>query len=235
MRPGSPMSDQSPPTCWHLIRGAASGAADDREEFARRYLPAVRAYLRARWGRSPLASEVEDVVQEVFLELLKSGGVLESADSGHGQGFRALLFAVSRNVALQAERKRSRRANLIGDGAFEPDGNAAEDPTLSRVFDRTFAQSVVRQARDRMDLEARRAGGEFLRRAELLRLHFEEGLPIRDIATLWQVDAAVLHREYAKARREFQDALHATIAGGENWSAERVTQECERLLVLLRD
>ena len=42
---------------------------------------------------------------------------------------------------------------------------------------------------------------------ELLHLRFDEGLPIREIARLWEVDPAQLHYEYAKARKEFKNAL----------------------------
>ena len=34
-----------------------------------------------------------------------------------------------------------------------------------------------------------------------------EGLPIREIARLWDEDATKLHHEYAKARKEFQAAV----------------------------
>ena len=228
------MSASEIPTCWLLIRGAADGSGADREEFARRYMPVVQAYLRTRWRGSPHAGDVEDAAQEVFIAMLRSGGPLESADPEHGSGFRALLFAVTRNVALHHERSGARRRLRIDDAAFEPDLEPADEPSLSYVFDRAFAESVVRQARTAMDLKARSLDAEHRRRVELLRLHFEEGLPIPDIAARWQMDPAQAHREYARARREFRDALTETVAGAERWSAARVEQECERLLLLLR-
>ena len=36
-------------TSWTLIDHAAGGSAAAREEFCRRYLPVVRAYLSSRW------------------------------------------------------------------------------------------------------------------------------------------------------------------------------------------
>ena len=46
-----------------------------------------------------------------------------------------------------------------------------------------------------------------MQRVELLRLRFEENLPIRAIAELWATDAAKLHHAYALARQEFKAAL----------------------------
>ena len=45
------------------------------------------------------------------------------------------------------------------------------------------------------------------RRVELLRLRFQDVLPIRDIAGRWKDDAARLHHEYATTREEFRAAL----------------------------
>jgi hypothetical protein len=47
-----------------------------------------------------------------------------------------------------------------------------------------------------------RSGDRAVRCVELLRLRFQEGLPIRDIATRWNEDAAKLHHEFATARDE---------------------------------
>lgn len=227
------MTDYDQPTCWQLIQGAAAGRDEPREEFARRYLPTVRAYLRARWRGGPFADEVDDVAQEVFVALLRDGGALEKADPEHGGGFRALLHAVTRNVALHAERTRVRRHKRVGSSEVEVDAEAADDPTLSVVFDRAYAKAMVRQAREQMDRAAQGGDEAQRRRVELLRLLFEDGVPIRDIAVRWGEDPARLHREYAKARREFREAIAVAVAGNECWSGERVEQECRRLLQLL--
>ena len=62
-----------------MIRGAAEGNAEDRDRFARRYLPVLRIYLRARWRGTPLAP------------LLEEAGVLENTiivmSGDHGMPF----------------------------------------------------------------------------------------------------------------------------------------------------
>ena len=84
-----------------VIREAAGGDAGARQRFARRYEQIVRSYLLARWGGSPLAQELDDVIQEVFVEAYRDGGVLERADQQAPGGFRAFFYGVIRNVALR--------------------------------------------------------------------------------------------------------------------------------------
>ena len=71
------------------------------------------------------------------------------------------------------------------------------------------------------------------RRAKLLRLRFQEGVPIRDIAPAWNEDPAKLHRELDKARREFRDALREVLGLQAGCDRLALDAECERLRALL--
>jgi len=226
------MSSAPQETCWTLIRAAAHGQAAEREAFTRRYLPAVRAYLAARWKYAPLRSEIDDGVQEVFMVLFKQGGALESADASVGRGFRAFLYGVTRNVALHMERSNARRAARVEPGlGSEP---PAADPSLSRVYDQAYARAIMRESSDVMTAKARVSGDAALGRVEILKLRFEQGLPIREIARLWSCDPAELHLEYAKAAREFRAALREVVGVSERCAPDRLDRECDRLLQLLR-
>ena len=112
-------------------------------------------------------------------------------------------------------------------------GVAADDPSLSREFDRAWARAMLREAARIQEERARAVGEQALKRVELLRLRFQEGLPIRDIAERWQADAAVLHHEYAKARREFKDALMEVVAFHSPGPPAAIEIECAELLALL--
>lgn len=219
-------------TCWSVIRGAAAGDAVEREQFARQYLPIVRRYLAARWRETALVHDVDDAAQEVFVECYRQDGALEHASQDHAGGFRAFLYGVVRNVALRTEAKRARARELQPATAF-CDLQQAEDERLSQVFDREWAKAMMRRGAERQAERAANAGPEAVRRVELLRLRFQENLPIRTIAQRWGVEAAGLHREYARARAEFREALLDTLThygcSGEGW----VESECRRLLELL--
>ena len=185
---------EEPETCWSLIRGAALGREGDQATFASRYMPTVRAYLTARWRNSSLSSEIEDVVQEVFIACLREGGVLEGANPEHPSGFRALLFSVTRNIALRAEGNRGRRARQDPGSPVELDRTPNDDPSLSRIFDREYARAIMVEARLEMGRRAAAEGPWAVRRVELLRLRFVEDQPIRAIAKLWQEDPKPVDR-----------------------------------------
>jgi RNA polymerase sigma-70 factor (ECF subfamily) len=164
-------------TCWTVIRGAAAGSPADREELARRYLGAVRAYLAARWRGSALRGDLDDATQEVVVECFRTGGAVEAAGAGRVPDFRAFLYGVVRNVARRFESRPRRTAGPLPEVA-------ADDASQSRLFERAWAQAIMAEAAQ-LRRRAAEAGPEAARRVELLRLRFEGHLPIRAIAEHW--------------------------------------------------
>jgi DNA-directed RNA polymerase specialized sigma24 family protein len=213
-------------TCWTMIRAAAAGSPADREELARRYLSVVRAYLAARWRGSALRDELDDATQAVFVECFRQGGVLNAVGTGRVLGFRAFLYGVVRNVAARFESRPARPAGPLPDVA-------AEDLTQSRLFDRTWAQAIMVEAGRLQRERAEKRGPEAVKRVELLRLRFEENLPIRDIALRWATDPAALHKSYAIARKEFRSALLEVVAFHHPGSAAELEAEASSLLKAL--
>jgi RNA polymerase sigma-70 factor (ECF subfamily) len=190
-------------TCWTLIGAAAGGDAAAREQFARRYQPVARTYFAARWQGHPQHT-VDDAVQDAFVECFKPGGVLSKARESPPDGVRSFLHGVLRNVARRHEEKYRPGVPLAED-------QPADDTTLGRAFDRAWARSLLQEAA-RVQAESARGDERATRRVELLRLRFQDGLPIRDIAARWNEDAAKLHHEYATARDEFRAALTRVVA-----------------------
>ena len=221
-----------PTTCWTVIRDAAGGDAEARRLFAGRYEHVVRVYLLSRWRSSPMLNELDDVIQDVFVESFRDGGVLDRVDDDSPGGFRAFFYGVVRNVARRAESRYSRRRDRQPQTGFFNESPDAEQ-RLSRVFDREWATSMMREAAARQRANGESKGSDAVRRLDLLRLRFYEGRPIREIARLWGMDASEVHREYARARKEFRAALGEVVAYHMPGSAEAVDRECERLLEML--
>lgn len=213
-------------TCWTVIRAAAAGSPADREELARHYLPVVRAYLAARWRGSPLRPDLDDAVQEVFVECFRRGGALEAVEAGRVPSFRAFLYGVVRNVARRFESRPVRAAAALPE-------IAADEESLSRLFERTWAQAIMTEAAQLQQQRASERGPEAVQRVELLRLRFEEGLHIRAIAERWGVAASELHRAYAKARQEFRATLLEVVAFHHPGSPAEVEEEAANLLTAL--
>jgi DNA-directed RNA polymerase specialized sigma24 family protein len=213
-------------TCWTVIRAAAAGSPADREELARRYLGAVRAYLSTRWRGSALHDDLDDATQEVFVECFRQGGAVEVAGAGRVPHFRAFLYGVVRNVARRFESRPGRTPVPLPE-------IAADAVSQSRLFDRTWAQAIMAEAARLQRQRAAEGDPEAARRVELLRLRFEEGLPIRAIAERWETDAARLHHAYALARQEFKAALLAVLAFHQPGSPAEIEQEAATLLKAL--
>lgn len=212
-----------------MLDAAVAGSREARARFAERYEPLIRAYLVARWKYPPLLYEIDDAVQEVFIECLRAGGILEKAEPNRPGGFRAFLYGLVRNVARRVEARR-RPANSA---EIEPEVIPSDEETFSRVFDRAWAKSVMREAAQRQKVAAGVLGEAAQKRVELLRLRFQEDLPIRDIAERWNADPVHLHREYAKARDEFRAALKEVLASFHGVGGEALERECTELLGLL--
>jgi RNA polymerase sigma-70 factor (ECF subfamily) len=233
--PSTNSSTNSDSTCWTLIRGAAEGRGVDREDFARRYLTAVRAYLVHRWRSSPLLGEVDDAVQEVFLECFRQGGVLDRIRESQPASFRAFLYGVTRNIAFRCERRAGRQREEGPRNGEDCDDVESDEATLSRVFDKAWARALVREAGRLQEERAKAAGGRARRRVELLRLRCQGDQPIREIARAWNVDAAEVHKEYAKAREEFREALEEVLSFHHpGCTASEIEAKCVELLDLLK-
>jgi len=220
-------------TCWTVIQAAASGDRSEREAFARRYEPVIRDFLRSRWAGTPRANDIDDAVQEVFLECLKDGGALGRADTSRPGGFRAFLRGVVRNVALRHEADGAGKRFDPDDGGPDVDAVVTSERGLSEAFDRAWARGIMREAASVMARRARSMGPEAERRVDLLHFRFYDGLPIREIANRWQVDPAVLHHEFATARREFREALTEVVAFHHPGPPVAIERECAELLELL--
>jgi RNA polymerase sigma-70 factor (ECF subfamily) len=210
-------------TCWTVIRAAAAGSPAEREELARRYLGVVRGYLAARWRGSALLENLDDATQEVFVECFRQGGVLDAVDAGRVPGFRPFLYGVVRNVARRFESRPGRPAGSLPEVA-------ADEASQSQLFERTWAQAIMAEAAQHHRRQAGERGPEAVQRVELLRLRFEENLPIRTIAERWGVEAAGLHHAYALARKEFRAALLEVVAFHHPGNPAEVEEEAAGLL-----
>ena len=220
-------------TCWTVIHGAARGQRQDQEDFARRYAPVVRTYIEARWRRSALISEVDDAAQEVFLECFREGGVLDRVSEQRPLTFRAFLYGVTQNVALRFEARAERKREVPAGSAVDLDAIERTEETLSQIFDRAWARALLKEALNLQRLESQSNGERAQRRIELLRLRFEKGMPIRDIATEWKEDPALVHREYLLARKEFRAALVAVLKFHHPASDAEVERELDLMRGLL--
>lgn len=225
------MPTQPQETCWTILHAAAAGDAPARSEFSRRYLAVAREFLEARWSGRGLQTEVDDATQEVLLECLKPGGVLERADQARGE-FRGLLFGVARNVARRFEERAAKHGRLRPEDSAWLDHVASDEPGQATLFDRGWARSLVCQAKELYQARAHLLGDAGRRRFELLERRFGNGEPIRHIAQSWGVPTQDVHNAYRKARTEFYSCLCEIVRTHAADGAD-IGAECRRLLELM--
>lgn len=220
---------------WPIIENAVAGGDRARRDFTKRYLPVIRAYLGARWRGGALSHEIDDAVQDVFVECFRDAGALQSMKLKRedGQDFRGFLLGVVRNVARRVEARHNARRELQMPSSVHLSQIAGDEASLSHVFDQAWAQNIMRQAAQRQAAQAESRGPTAQQRVEILRLRFHEGLAIREIAKLWDVPPARLHHEYAKAREDFRTALREIVGEDHPGSMAGLDEECERLLDFL--
>ncbi|MCA8970571.1 MAG: sigma-70 family RNA polymerase sigma factor [Planctomycetes bacterium] len=217
------------PTCWTIVHAAAGGDAESRALFWKSYAAPIRAYLLERWCRASLTNDVEDAVQDVFVECFKQDGALRAADAERGS-FRAFLFGIVRNVARRHEERVARSGRLTASQTSILEELPARDASLSRVFDRAWALGIMTEAVRRHAAIGADRDEEFRQRYRILRLRIEDGLPIRTIAERLALEATRVHNDYRRARREFRETLRLVVV---DHGSLDVDAECARLIDLL--
>ncbi len=158
--------------------GMAAAAGTDREAFARLYLEhrtPVYRYLRARCGPEDAA----DLTAETFERALRAIGRYRSREAG----FRARLFRIARNAAIDHHRRSSRTT---------PTEAERHEPS---------AESVIVAREDSMQL-FRAIEGLSADQREAIALRYGAGLSAREIG-------AVLDRSEAAAQKLVSRGLAA--------------------------
>ena len=216
-----------------MLRAASAGNAGAKSIFARSYTAPIRAYLGHRWRDNGLAAAIDDALQDVFVECMKPGGVLDNADKERGD-FRALLYGVVRNVARRFEHRAADPSRLQTAESVHLDDLPAQQEALSRVFDRAWARSLLREAVLRHAQAARRGDEATRARYRIVRLRHQQGMPIRDIAVqLDEPDVDAVHNAYRRGRREFRAFLREVVARHTGAGSESIDAECRRVTELL--
>lgn len=139
-------------TCWSTVRRAGA-PGPDREDaldrLVRQYRPAMKHYLRTRFGLD--ASTADDVVQGFLLDKVLKRNLLHHAARERGKFRTFLLTAINRYAVDHFRRAGAKKripANVLVplDGVAEQKGdNGACDQDTS-AFDNAFVRQVLAMA-----------------------------------------------------------------------------------------
>lgn len=168
------MSDEA------LMRAHVDGDALAFAELFRRYTPRLRRILH--W-QVPIRVEVEDLIQQTFLQVHRARRDFDSA-----QSFRPWIFTIAFNLKREHLRRRKRRPEVALD-------TSAPEPRTDSGEGRAHAVLVLDLALERLPVEQR----------EVIVLHWFGGLSFAEVASAVGASTAAVkvraHRGYLALRR----------------------------------
>ena len=183
-----------------------------------------------------LVSSADELTPEEAETLAQFNSIGEE-DAGSG-----LPTIIRESVAVETSEAAQQQDEILNTSSNTAElqshsNSATETPpqtTLSRALDREWARTIVREAAEEQERRAVELGASALLRVKLLRLRFQDNLPIRDIAARWELDPAFVHHQFAKARRDFRRALMRVLERHDpEASSEALDERCEQLMTLL--
>jgi len=150
----------------------------------------VWAYLARLTGSS---TEADDLLQEAYYRILRSGAVFETE-----RHQRQYLFRIATNLVLDSRRRRLTRPEVeLGVDADELPGEGSDGRQLER-------RAVVRGAMARIKPRER----------ALLWLAYAEGASHDEIGAVLGLKSASIRSMLFRARQRFMDALRGPRGGG---------------------
>lgn len=202
-----------PLTRWSFVGRAGE---DERELglLVAHYADAVARYLARRFPELARRGEIDDLVQEVLLALLRNGAVLRRADPAQGGRFRYFLMRVAYNAARNARRRLVRRDwSLLADEAVAETGTEA-GPAPGADMDRAWAQSVLQRAWNELRAWADE-GAVAPESVALLEATLLRDRSLRQAAGELGLSLGTAHRRLAAAKRNLRRAIldHLRFAG----------------------
>ena len=219
-------------TLWERVRlaGRADGLASDEavEQLCQVYWYPIYAFARRMGSTVP---EAQDLTQDFFKHLLQSD-LFHRADPSVGR-FRSFLLKSFKNFVGQA-RIKARAAKRGGNCEFvtiRPVGAESryqiepmDHRSADRLFDRSWAITLVERALQRLEDEAQQAGRglQFKRLQGFLLGDSQEGYAAasRDLGLSEGALRVTVHRLRARCRELFCDELAQTITSAADFDAE---------------
>jgi len=211
-------------TNWSLIYQAAQtgspGSVEAWEQLARRYWPAIYAYIR-KSGRG--VDVAADLTQGFVCEVMMGRHLLESADPERGR-FRTLLLTALKNYLVEQHRRATRRKRApYGKRVLELDGpdsvmvQVPTDATPDYVFSAQWGATLVKRVLEQVRAECEKEGltahwTVFELRVARPMLLGDEPVPYADLVDRLSLkDAAQAANMMITVKRRFARALLAEV------------------------
>lgn len=168
-----------------LIEKILSGDSQAVADFYNDYSPKVLRYLTKKL---PHPEDAQEIVNDVFLEAIDSLALLQKTEN-----MQAWLYKIAHNKMVDYYRKKKIKSLFLSQVPYlEIVAQEIHQPEFQFEKDRI---------RDKIEQTLRQLSERYQR---ILRLHYEENMPVKEIALVFNLSHKAAESLLFRARKEFQ-------------------------------
>ncbi len=168
-----------------IIDKIISGDSYAAVEFYHLYSPKIISYLSKKL---PTSEDAEDLTNDVFLEAIDSLSLLKNKNA-----ITAWLYRIAHNKIVDFYRKRKIKSLLLSKMPFL-------EVVASEINQPEF-QFEKNKIRDKIELALHKLSTQY---QKILRLHYEENFPVKDIAPMFNLSFKATESLLFRARQRFK-------------------------------
>ena len=168
-----------------LIDQVLSGDPQSVSEFYKANSPKILNYLTKHL---PLKEDAEDLANDVFLEAIDSLNLLKSDDN-----LEAWLFRIAHNKMVDYYRKRKIKSILLSQIPYLE--------LIAKEISQPEFQFEKNRIRDKIENTFHQLSENY---RKILRLHYEDGLSVKEIAISLKMSFKATESLLFRARKQFQ-------------------------------
>jgi RNA polymerase sigma-70 factor (ECF subfamily) len=174
-----------------LIQRILSGDTQATLLLYRQYAPRIDLYLKKKLPRE---EDVKEILNDVFLEAIDSLPMLKKEEN-----LNAWLYRIAHNKIVDFYRKKKIKSILLSQVPFL-------DFVASEIHQPEF-QFEKNKVRDHIETTLKHLSKKY---QQILRLHYEENIPIKDIAVIFNLSFKATESLLFRARKSFKETYERT-------------------------
>ncbi|HSW98047.1 MAG TPA: sigma-70 family RNA polymerase sigma factor [Candidatus Saccharimonadales bacterium] len=168
-----------------LIDKILSGNPQAVVDFYNFYAPKILRYLTKKL---PHKEDAQEIANDVFLEAIDSLALLEKREN-----IQAWLFKIAHNKMVDYYRKKKIKSLLLSQVPYlEIVANEIHQPEFQ------FEKDKIR---DKIEMTLHQLSEKY---QKILRMHYEENVPVKEIAAVFNLSYKAAESLLFRARKEFQ-------------------------------
>lgn len=168
----------------HLIEKILAGDSQSVIDFYKHYSPKILCYLMKRLPRE----DAQEIANDVFLEAIDSLSLLKKREN-----LQAWLYKIAHNKTVDYYRKKKIKSIILSRIPYlEIVANEINQPEFQ--FEKNRIRDKIEAALDHLSEKYR----------NILRLHYEEYIPVKELAREYNLSFKAAESLLYRARKEFQ-------------------------------